>query len=106
MAELTDVSPSPQYVVPSTPTYLLRDRSVRRPEFSVRLGGGVLVFEPLPPRAPLPPLLFPLFPRHPTPSADYNPNVLCRIPSHQLALIPSLIITTTDYVLHLEHEPL
>ena len=65
-----------------------------------------MVFEPLPPRAPLPPLLFPLFPRHPTPSADYNPNVLCRIPGHRLALIPSLIIPTTDYVLHLEHEPL
>ena len=106
MADLTYVSPSPQYIVLSTPTYLLHNRSVRRPEFSIRLGGGVLVFEPLPPCAPPPPPLLPLFPRHPTPSADYNLNVLCRIPGHRLALIPSLIITTTNYVLYLEHEPL
>ena len=31
---------------------------------------------------------------------------LCMIPGHRLALIPSLIIPTTYYVLHLEHEPL
>ena len=40
MADLMDVSPSPQSIVLSTPTYLLCDRSVRRPEFSIRLGGG------------------------------------------------------------------
>ena len=40
MAGLTDVSPSPQSIVPYTLTYLLRDRYVRHPEFSVRLGGG------------------------------------------------------------------
>ena len=31
MDDLTDVSPSPLSIIPSTPTYLLRDRSVRRP---------------------------------------------------------------------------
>ena len=31
--------PISQSIVPSTPTYLLPDRSVRRPEFSSRLGG-------------------------------------------------------------------
>ena len=30
----------PQSIVLSTPTYLLRVRSVRRPEFPVRIGGG------------------------------------------------------------------
>ena len=95
-----------QSIFPSTPTYLLRVRSDRRPDFSVRLGGGGLVFEPLAPRPPPPPPLFPFCLRHPTHSADYNSNVLCRIPGHRLALIPSLIIPTTDYVLHIEHQPL
>ena len=58
------------------------------------------------PRPPPPPPLLPFCPRHPTHSADYNTNILYRIISHQLALILSLITPTTDYVLHLEHEPL
>ena len=52
------------------------------------------------------PSYHPFCPRHPTHSAGYNFNVLCRIPGHRLALILSLIIPTTDYVLYLEHEPL
>ena len=40
MADLTDFPPSPQPIVPSTPTYLLRERSVHRPELSARLDGG------------------------------------------------------------------
>ena len=58
------------------------------------------------PSSPPPLPLFPFCPRHPNHSADYNLNVLCRIPGHPLPLIPSLIIPTTEYVLHLEHEPL
>ena len=73
------------------------------PSFLSVLVGG-LVFEPLPPRAPPPSTLFPFCPRHPTHSADYNLNILCRIPGRGLTLIPPLIIPTTDYVLHLEHE--
>ena len=49
MADLMDVSPSPQSIVLSTPTYLLRDHSVCRPNYSVRLGGGgvgVLIISP------------------------------------------------------------
>ena len=53
-----------------------------------------------------PPPLFLFCPRHPTHYADYHSDVLCRIPGHRLALIPSLIIPTTEYVLHLEHKPL
>ena len=58
------------------------------------------------PRPTPPPSLFSFCPRHSTHSADYNSNILCRIPDHQLALIPSIIIPTTDYVLRLEHEKL
>ena len=76
------------------------------PSFMSVLVGGGSVFEPLTPCAPPPPPLFLFCPRHPTHSADYNSNVFCRIPGHQLALIPPLIIPTTDYVLHLEHKPL
>ena len=106
MADLTNVSPSPQSIVPSTPTYLLCDQSVCLPEFSARIGGGGLAFEPYPPHAPPPPPLFPFYSRHPTHSAYYNSNVFCRIHGHQLALIPTLIIPTTYYVLHLENKPL
>ena len=104
IADLTDVFPSPQSIVSSTPTYLLRDWSVRYPEFSAPLGGGGLVFEPLPPRALPPSSLFPFCLRHPTHSADYNSNVLCRIPGHRHVLIPSIITPTIDSVLCLEHE--
>ena len=51
-----------QSVVPSTLTYLLRFRSDRLPKFSVCLGEGGLVFEPLPPCPPLPPPFFPSLP--------------------------------------------
>ena len=57
---------------------------------SVLVGGGGV--GPLPPHALPPPPLFLFCPQHPTHSADYNSNVLCRIPGHRLALIPSLII--------------
>ena len=63
-------------------------------------------FRLLRPRPTPPPPLFSFCPRHPTHSEDYNSNILCRIPGHRLALIPSLIIPTTDYVLRLEHEKL
>ena len=69
-------------------------------------GGGGLVFEPWTPRAPPTPPWSPFFPQNPTHSADSNSNVLCRIPGHQLALVPPLIIPTTDYVLHVQREPL
>ena len=64
------------------------------------------MFEPLPPRAPQTPLWSPFCPRNPTHSADSNSNVLCRIPSHRLMLVLPLIISTADYVLHLEYKPL
>ena len=101
------IPPISQSIIPSTPVYLLRDRSVHRPKFSARIGGGGgLVFEPWTPRAPPTPPWSPFFPQNPTHSADSNSNVLCRIPGHQLALVPPLIIPTTDYVLHVQREPL
>ena len=58
MADLTDVSPPPQSIVPSTPTYLLCDCSICHPEFPVCLGGEGLVFEQFFSNTPPPLLLF------------------------------------------------
>ena len=58
------------------------------------------------PHSTPPPPLFSFCPQHSTHSADSNSNILCRISGHRLALIPSLIMPTTDYVLRLEHEKL
>ena len=100
--------PIPQYIVPSTPTYLILNWSVRRPQFSACIGGGgegeVLVFEPWLPRAPPTLPWSPFCLRNPTHSTDFNSNVLCRIPDHRLALVLPLIIPTTGYIFHL-HLP-
>ena len=64
------------------------------------------MFEPWPPCAPPNPSWSQFCLRNPTQSADSNSNVLCRIPGQQLALVPPLITPTTDYVLHLQYEPL
>ena len=95
-----------QSIVPSTPTYLLCVRSDLPPEFFVCLGGGGWCLNHFPLAYCRPRRYFSLCPRHPTHSLDYNSNVLFRIPGHRLALILSLIIPTTDYVIQLEHEPL
>ena len=107
-AGLTNIlspSPNPSFCL-LRPTSFATVLSAAPSFMYVLVGGGGLVFEPFPPRAPPPLPWSPFIPRNPTHYADSNSNVLCRIPGHRLAIVPPLIIPTTDYTLHLEHEPL